>query len=244
MLYFVIILSISLLTSQTTPTLSSLIHKIIFKRPSESDFAFLTGEDSTDVDCSKVICDENKLMLRLATMKVISPERIVLMFTTDNLLDLCRKLDANINEVKHEYKSCVPLKRDNLYWMLFQGVETMHSKVCNCTKPGKLLKNLLDNRDCIVELREEYIDCEGPADWFEKENRTNLCEIYHDILNCQFVKTAELCGMDVAYSLRILTKTVFDGSLLVKCNVGEPPNIDSPMPNDGKGISSGKVKET
>lgn len=49
MLYFVIILSISLLTSQTTPTLSSLIHKIIFKRPSESDFAFLTGEDSNAV---------------------------------------------------------------------------------------------------------------------------------------------------------------------------------------------------
>lgn len=37
-------------------------------------------------------------------------------------------------------------------------------------------KDLVNNRDCIVELREEYIDCEGPADWFEKENRTTLCE--------------------------------------------------------------------
>lgn len=49
MLYFVIILSISLLTSQTTPTLSSIIHKIIFKRPNEPDFAFLTGEDNNAV---------------------------------------------------------------------------------------------------------------------------------------------------------------------------------------------------
>lgn len=49
MLYFVIILSLSLFASQTTPTLSSIIHKIIFKRPSESDFAFLTGEDNNAV---------------------------------------------------------------------------------------------------------------------------------------------------------------------------------------------------
>lgn len=38
------------------------------------------------------------------------------------------------------------------------------------------LKDLINNRDCIVELREEYIDCEGPADWFEKENHKTLCE--------------------------------------------------------------------
>ncbi|KAG4071637.1 hypothetical protein HA402_011791 [Bradysia odoriphaga] len=195
-------------------------------------------------DCTKEVCDEKKLMLRLATMKVISPERIVLMFTSDNLNDLCRKLGSNIDEVKHEFKSCTPLKRDNLYWMLFQGVEAMYGKICNSTKPGKSLQNLINNRDCIVELREEYIDCEGPADWFEKENQTTLCEIYHDVLNCQFVKTAELCGMEVAHSLRLLTKAVFDGTLLFKCNVGDPPNIPCPMPNEEYSASTATRQNT
>lgn len=61
MFYFVIILSISLLISQTTPTLSSLIHKIIFKRPSESDFAFLTGDDNNVVVVSSLTIQALKL---------------------------------------------------------------------------------------------------------------------------------------------------------------------------------------
>ncbi len=68
--------------------------------------------------------------------------------------------------------------------------------------------------------------------------------------------------MEVAHSLRILTKTVFDGTLLVstagklgtvqklllialnlqfKCNIGEPPNIPCPMPNDDYSASSASV---
>lgn len=52
-----------------------------------------------------------------------------------------RKLGTNIDEVKHEFKSCSPLKPDNLYWMLFRGVESMYEKLCNSTKPGKSLQS-------------------------------------------------------------------------------------------------------
>lgn len=29
---------------------------------------------------------------------------------------------------------------------------------------------------CINDLREELVDCEGPADWFEKTNDTIVCQ--------------------------------------------------------------------
>lgn len=102
------------------------------------------------------------------------------------------------------------------------------------------------NYNCIHDLHEEYVDCEGPADWFEKSDQSAICQlvwnfffidhnkvsfrIYQDILNCQYVKTAELCGLQAAQTLRCFSKDVLNGSMVTTCKTNDPPDVKSPMP--------------
>ena len=77
-------------------------------------------------------CDENKLLLRLANLQITSPEKIVLMITMDNLNELCRTLNTNINEVEHEFENCFPtLEKDNLYLLIYQGMKVLNRKLCD-----------------------------------------------------------------------------------------------------------------
>lgn len=109
-------------------------------------------------------------MLRLANLQIISPERIVLLLTTDNLNDLCRQdrgpslgllikifnaicemiphrsLNANVGEINHEFKQCLPLDKDNLYWLLFQGVVIMQKSLCQSETP--LVKSMFIECAC------------------------------------------------------------------------------------------------
>lgn len=36
--------------------------------------------------------------------------------------------------------------------------------------------DLIDYHDCLQQLREDLIDCEGPPDWFEKTNKNIVCQ--------------------------------------------------------------------
>lgn len=135
-------------------------------------------------------------MLRLANMQIISPERIVLLLTTQGIYDLCKTLKSNMDEVRLEFKQCRPLAPDNLYWLLFNGVIRMHEQLClsqtspivqsrfNLYWPADNFYNYNDiffSSDlslyygCLNGMREILIDCEGPADWYEKSNHTDVC---------------------------------------------------------------------
>lgn len=76
-------------------------------------------------------CDDNRLMLRLAQMQIISPERIVLLlFSTGGLVELCRTMRETIVATTADLRQCAPFEADNLYWLLFQGVGVMYRQMC------------------------------------------------------------------------------------------------------------------
>lgn len=78
------------------------------------------------------------------------------------------------------------------------------------------------------------MDCEGPADWYEKTNITTVCKCYVDILNCNYVKTGELCGLELAHFMRHLTIDVFKPIIPKKCKTPRClPVISDPMPCTG-----------
>lgn len=78
------------------------------------------------------------------------------------------------------------------------------------------------------------MDCEGPADWYEKTNITTVCKCYIDILNCNYVKTGELCGLELAHYMRHLTIDVFKPIIPKKCKTPRClPIISDPMPCSG-----------
>lgn len=120
------------------------------------------------------ICDENKLLLKLASLQIINPERILLyLIHNGNVLESCDKISKSLKLIENDEKNCKPLENDNLYMMLLNGLNVANN--CFCMNE-KFLKIFKKNENCYKELYEEYIDCEGPADWFEVSNSTIVCQ--------------------------------------------------------------------
>uniref|UniRef100_A0A034W817 Uncharacterized protein n=1 Tax=Bactrocera dorsalis TaxID=27457 RepID=A0A034W817_BACDO len=69
--------------------------------------------------------------------------------------------------------------------------------------------------NCVTELRDDLIDCEGPADWFEKRSKTYVCRQFTEIINCNYVRAAMLCGVKPARLLRSFAAEVINKALLV-----------------------------
>lgn len=75
--------------------------------------------------------------------------------------------------------------------------------------------DLIDYHDCIQQLREDLIECEGPADWFEKTNKNIVCQYLNDILNCNYIKAAMLCSVKPAQMLRNFSYDILKTVVLV-----------------------------
>lgn len=170
---------------------------------------------------SKNLCDENKLMLNLASMGITSPERILLFVTsTKTPYEVCEKLEHFINTTKIDQMNCVLMDgSNNLYQMLLNGIKALYSDYC---RNEDFYKKFNKHTICYQELNEEFIDCEGPADWFENSNKTNSCSILNEVLECGFIKTAEICGNDAANLFKCLSSYVIQKSMKFNCSKDFP----------------------
>lgn len=120
-------------------------------------------------------CNENLLMIRLAKLKLTGPERILqLLVRSQDLNEMCTELRSTMSGVHTDYRQCIPLATDNLFANLFRGIEQMYTLFCGADMA------LLDSMDmyhsCMQEIHNEYVECEGPADWIERDNATQLCQ--------------------------------------------------------------------
>lgn len=111
-------------------------------------------------------------MLRLAKLKLTSPERILqLLVKSQDLNEMCQVLRSTIYGVQNDYRQCIPLSTDNLFANLFRGVNRLNQLLCGNGMP---LPDMY--RSCLQEIRLEYVECEGPADWIERDSVTQLCQ--------------------------------------------------------------------
>lgn len=101
--------------------------KSIFK-----DFTSSLKGDKDKAGCvaPKEVCDENQLMLQLAKLYIISPERIILQLTSCSVNEMCKELKLLLNKLNHQFQSCTPLPKENLYMKLLAGAHILEKKVC------------------------------------------------------------------------------------------------------------------
>lgn len=81
-------------------------------------------------EASKEVCDENQLMLQLAKLYIISPERIILQMTCSTVTDMCKELKLLLNKLNQQFQTCVLLPKDNLYMKLLAGAHVLNQKIC------------------------------------------------------------------------------------------------------------------
>lgn len=198
----------------------------LFRSRSRRDVSSTATKNYTPITS----CDENQLMLNLANLQITSPERIILQITgTRKPYDVCDKVLKMINNTLRGQRECHPLEPDNLYVKLFRGLEMFVSAYC---RDDQFQRSFNHHLDCYNELHEEYIDCEGLPDWFENSNKSKLCLVFRDIVECEYTKSAKLCGLSAAHLLYNLTLQVFPVTLRIQCELPnrEPPVTDA-MPN-------------
>ncbi|TMW51494.1 hypothetical protein DOY81_003399 [Sarcophaga bullata] len=181
----------------------------------------------------KAACDEKQLILQLARLYVTSPERIVLLLTSISLRNTCERVSDILHNINQTLTECVPLAHDNLYMRLTCGLDYFNTQIClNTMHSDKSFLRI--QRECISELHEDLLECEGPPDWFEKSNKEVVCEYYQDIINCNYIKAAMLCGLKPAVMLRTFTSEVINRILTFKCKLSRSlPYVDNPMPARG-----------
>lgn len=197
--------------------------------PSNTDFAtyhrrsHYNQEKNYKRQVPQKVCDENTLMLNLATLEIKSPDRIISMASAGNLYEYCQKIKKNLAVTDALLKHCVPLERENnLYIRLINGTRRFHN--LSCTIDSKYHKCLDTHMTCLTQLHEEFLECEGPDDWYEEPR--GICAQYETILNCNYIKVSELCGLEAAHYLHLIAKEVFDTVLPkgIKCEASQEPD--------------------
>ncbi|CAH1974006.1 unnamed protein product [Acanthoscelides obtectus] len=202
-----------------------------------------SGNDFLGTTSSALACDDDKLIEYLAKIQVLNPEDIVQM-PINNLESLCRDLDDVLKSSGKYLNNCT-VSETNLYANLLKGVKQLDSECC-CAESSfyaKLSKYYL----CLHDLRNDYEACDGPPDWNEEPDNTKVCNAnfhfrdFKNIVDCYYVKSAKVCGINAAKTVKDLAIKVVASTL---CNtvchgLNTNPHVPDPMPE--KYVANGKV---
>ncbi|XP_019892806.1 uncharacterized protein LOC101895554 [Musca domestica] len=175
-------------------------------------------------------CDENKILQQFARLYITSPERIVHLLTERPLFNTCNQVSDVLTKINKILTRHQAFSVDNLYVKLYNGLKHFDDNICQRSFSAED-KDLTNYQDCIQELHEDLIECEGPPDWFEKTNEAVVCQYLNDIVNCHYIKTAMLCGLKPALLLRTFSIGIMQEVVTSKCKVSKSlPHVDDPMP--------------
>ncbi|XP_017056405.1 uncharacterized protein LOC108098182 [Drosophila ficusphila] len=181
---------------------------------------------------SKRLCDDNPVLMQLARLYVVSPERIILLLAQPSLTDSCAEILDVLGKIGSSMRNCV-LAPDNIYGKLTDGLSYFQAEVCEGGDGSnrKRCTGLQESHNCIRELRTDMIECEAPADWYERRNATKVCHIFNDVLDCYYTRAALLCGIEVAKQLRSFAGDSMGRAMIHKCEVKKRlPRVDNAMP--------------
>ncbi|KAI4462148.1 hypothetical protein MML48_5g00001511 [Holotrichia oblita] len=172
-------------------------------------------------------CNEDDLMVYLAEMQAINPESIINLCTQDDFLTMCLQVSDSLDKVDKFLQSCEVINEKDLYVQLIKGVDKFYDYLCNTTSNRDTFQKYFY---CIRTLREEYESCAGPADWTEYKDRSLVCEAYQEIVDCYYIKTAKICGINAAKMIKELMKNVINAIIVTTCDVSAVPYVADPMP--------------
>lgn len=209
--------------------------------------ASVAGLSGGTAGCERVVgskagrlCDDNPVLMQLARLYVVSPERIVLLLAQPSLTESCAEITDVLDNIRNSMRNCV-LAPDNIYGRLADGLSYFQSEVCvgGDGSNRKRCTGLQESHNCLKELRTDMIECEAPADWYERRNASKVCHIFNDVLDCYYTRAALLCGLEVARQLRSFAGDSMGRAMIHKCEVSKRlPRVDNAMPvNASSGAS-------
>ncbi|ENN78884.1 hypothetical protein YQE_04673, partial [Dendroctonus ponderosae] len=166
----------------------------------------------------KTMCDENKLVEFLAERQITNPESIVGIAIAD-FEGTCSATTTTVRRIEEYLKNCTAT--EGLYLNLINGLRTFDSKLC---KNNDFYKKYDKFDKCYTDLNKDYEVCNGMPDWNESSPE-KACKSYKKIVDCFYIRTAKVCGLRAASTLKELMVEVIDCTLPIKCAVGSNPKV-------------------
>ena len=77
--------------------------------------------------------DENRLRYQIAELEVSSPENIVEKLCYGNIDEVCDKFKSSVEIVRIAYRRTSNFKKNNLYVLLFEGIQKFYGFCHNDT---------------------------------------------------------------------------------------------------------------
>lgn len=176
------------------------------------------------VTSEKPPCEEGKLIEFLAERQVSSPESIIGIAISD-FGGTCSATTSSLKKVDNFLKNCTA--QQGIYLSLLNGLRTFDEKLC---KNNDFYKKYEKFDKCYTDLDKDYDSCDGAPDWYESDQQ-RTCRIYKKIIDCYYIKTAKVCGIRAAKTLKELMVEVMDCSLTVRCSAGANPKVKDAMPD-------------
>lgn len=177
-----------------------------------------------DINNKTLIHSEvNILMVALGQLEISSPEKIMAYITVDNG---CKKMKHYLGIY---YKNHLNLANNILYVRLFKGIEKFHTLFCG--KDDQHYHRVISScEEPLRSLHEQFLDCEGKLDWYEKMNSSIVCSDARSILECYHTVTITKCNSDVARHLIHLLQYIMNAVLIPPCDFTTIKN--SPLIHD------------
>ncbi|XP_049824091.1 uncharacterized protein LOC109604328 isoform X2 [Aethina tumida] len=171
-------------------------------------------------------CDEDKIIEQLVNVRVTTPESII----TLSLLEgqaLCSKLLQTVGILNDYLKTCV-ISPKNLYMKLISGLRRLDEMLCY---DAAYFQKFEVYYYCIHEIENEFDVCAGPLDWNEEHNHKKVCKIYRKMVDCYYIKVAQVCSLEGAKVFKQMITTVIDEVINCPCDVKSDPEVKDAMPD-------------
>jgi hypothetical protein len=121
---------------------------------------------------------ENLLIETLAKLLITSPEDIMLFVTIENFK--CKEIKNGLKIFRQNFDGN-PKKTNLAHVRLFRAL-TKYSKFL-CERNDKYREIFTKWQDELINLHEQFTDCEGQLDWYERNAKT-ACGTAENILKC------------------------------------------------------------
>lgn len=165
----------------------------------------------------------NVMLRELAELGVSRPED-VMSFVTNDLA--CKELKPHVRSFER-YCKHVPDKK--LYVRLFKAIRSFYSIFCRGDE--RYRKLFTQWQEELLSLHEQFVDCEGPPDWYENGNATMLCSEAANIRNC-YVETLRMeIGSGAAKAWENIFLNVLNQAMIQPCTFVEVKHPHSSFDN-------------
>lgn len=156
--------------------------------------------------------EENILASTLASQLITSPEDIMMKYITQDNFG-CKDIKHALKIFGRNYNG--PLTADlAMYVRLFSSLRKFYRLLCE--RDEKYRKIFAPYQDEILSLHEQFVDCQGALDWYEK-NGTAACTEAHKILKCHHEALLIDIGSQIANDYTYVFEQVINAALKKPC---------------------------